>query len=428
MARKPIRVSQLNSYIARLVAADGVLSDVSLIGEISNFKVHGSGHVYFSLIDESSRIDCFLGSGIYRGLDFRLQDGMEIVAEGYVNVYEKGGRYSLNIRRFTESGQGGLSADFEKLKNKLSEKGYFDEDRKKAIPSFPHKIAIVTSETGAAVNDMLKIITTRNSVVDIFIFPTLVQGGGAAEMIASRVRQVNKEYPGTDVIIVGRGGGSSEDLAAFNEEVLADAIFESAIPVVSAVGHETDFSISDFVADKRAETPTAAAVLVCPDTDELLEDAEALFSRMRGGVSRLASGYELRIRANNMEALLGQLKSGVSERNAHLSSLVSRVRSSAGETKRRIRDIDFMRAAMRNAVKTKAEKASYSVWGQAEKLEALNPLRILSRGYAIVEDSAGKAVIRASALKAGDETHIKFSDGHAGATISEVILGGIADE
>jgi len=305
--KKPIRVSQLNAYLARLIASDGVLSDVAVTGEISNFKLHGSGHVYFSLIDEMSRIDCFLPSGIYRGIGMDLSDGKEVVAEGYVNVYEKGGRYSLTIRRLVAAGQGDLSLAFERLKKKLSEKGYFEEVHKKPLPSFPERVAIVTSETGAAVQDMLKIIQARNSVADVFVFPTLVQGAGAAEMIAARIRQVNEDYPETDVMIVGRGGGSAEDLNAFNEEAVADAIFNSVIPVISAVGHETDFTIADFVADVRAETPTAAAAMAVPDTGELLDDIEALFSQVKSGIKGRLSNMELKLRVNNINALLGAL-------------------------------------------------------------------------------------------------------------------------
>ena len=403
MARKPIRVSQLNSYLARLIAADGMLSDVSVVGEVSNFKAHGSGHVYFSLIDETSRIDCFLGSNVYRGLGFKFRDGSEIVAEGYVNIYEKGGRYSLTIRKMFESGQGALAADFERLKKKLSEKGYFDEARKKPLPAFPGLISIVTSETGAAVNDMIKIISTRNSVVDVMIFPTLVQGEGAAEMIASRIRQINKDYPHTDVIITGRGGGSSEDLAAFNEEVVADAIFESVIPVISAVGHETDFSISDFVADRRAETPTAAAVMACPDTEELSEDIDELLSRVRNGVSRLAARCDLQLRANNMAALTGKLKNGYAERLTHLKAV---------------------RMQIDNAIRMKLEKSSHRAQSQSDRLEALSPLRVLSRGYAIVEDAKGLAVAGAGSLTEGEDIGIRFSDGRAGATVKSVIVGG----
>ena len=407
MARKPIRVSQLNSYLAKLIAADGVLSDISVIGEVSNFKVHGSGHVYFSLIDDASRIDCFLGSGIYRNLGFELRDGTELIAEGYVNVYEKGGRYSLNIRKLFEEGQGGVSQDFERLKKKLAEKGYFEEDRKKILPDFPQKIAIVTSETGAAVNDIIKIITTRNSVVSVLIYPTLVQGEGASKMIAARIKQVNEDLPPADVMIVGRGGGSSEDLAAFNDEVVADAIFSSKIPVISAVGHETDFTISDFVADRRAETPTAAAVLACPDTGELTEDVEALYSTIKTGLTRQVSINEMRIRANNMEALIGRLKSGVSERDAYLSSVSMR---------------------MKGSVMSKVEKAGYRAKGQMERLEALSPVKVLSRGYAIVVDGDGHAVTSAVNLAEGDETYMRFSDGRVSAIVKKVELGGIVDD
>jgi len=372
------------------------------------------------MIDEASRIDCFLASSIYRSLDFRLQDGAEIVADGYVNVYEKGGRYSLNIRRISDSGQGGLSQDFEKLKKKLSEKGYFDEDRKKPLPSFPDSIAIITSESGAAVNDMLKIITSRNSVVNILIFPTLVQGDGAAVMIASRIRQVNAEYPDTDVIIVGRGGGSSEDLAAFSEEVIADAIFESDIPVISAVGHETDFSISDFVADKRAETPTAAAVLVCPDTYELYDDAEELFSRMKGGIARLTAHFDLRIRSNNMAALLGSLRSGVSERGVQLTGIRSKIKTEVLFKADRLTELEVFMTSVRSSVFTKLDRSEYRIEGDAEKLEALNPLNVLSRGFTIVEDSKGRSVSSAGTLSPGDDIGLRFSDGHAKANVTEV--------
>jgi len=403
VARKPIRVSQLNSYLAKLIAADGMLSDVCVVGEVSNFKVHGSGHVYFSLIDEASRIDCFLGSGLYRGLGFKMSDGAEVVAEGHVNVYEKGGRYSLTIRRLSEEGRGGLSLDFERLKKKLSEKGYFDESRKKPLPVFPLRIAVVTSETGAAVNDIIKIITTRNSVADVFVYPTLVQGDGAAEMIAARIRQVNADLPLADVMIVGRGGGSSEDLAAFSEEAVADAIFGSSVPVVSAVGHETDFSIADFVADRRAETPTAAAALVCPDTGELREDVEALYSRMKSAIARQYSNCDLRVRANNMGALIGRLKSGVSERGAYLRAI---------------------RLRMQGSVKAKVEKGESAAHRQHDRLEALSPLKVLSRGYAIAFDAEGRSVAGAGDLAAGDEAVFRFSDGRVSTVVKEVFSGG----
>ena len=403
VAKKPIRVSQLNAYLARLIAADSVLSSVTVVGEISNLKLHSSGHVYFSLKDETSRLDCFLPAGIYMGLNFDLKDGSEIIADGYVNVYEKGGRYSLTIRHLTEAGQGDLAQAFEQLKQKLAEKGYFDESRKKPLPTFPKKIAIVTSATGAAVADMIKIISARNSVVDILVFPSLVQGEGAAEMIASQIRRINEDYSDIDVMIVGRGGGSAEDLWAFNEEAVADAIFFSDIPVISAVGHETDFTISDFVSDRRAETPTAAAALAAPDTTELKDDLDMLLGQLKSSMTGLFTNLELKVRANNISALIGRLKSGVSERKTHA---------------------EFLLAGMKNTVYSKYERNNFRVKAAVEKLEALDPKRVLSRGYAIIENDDKKAISSASALTAGQKIRAKFSDGEAVAEIKEVWIDG----
>ncbi|MCL1896520.1 MAG: exodeoxyribonuclease VII large subunit [Clostridiales bacterium] len=422
MARKPVRVSQLNAYIARLLASDGVLSDLAVTGEVSNFKRHGSGHVYFSLVDEASRIDCFLPSSVFERLGFAVSDGAEVLAEGYINVYEKGGRYSLTIRRLSMSGQGDLAQAFEMLKKKLSEKGYFDEGKKKPLPAFPLSIAIVTSGTGAAVNDMVKIITSRNSVADILIFPTLVQGEGAADMIASRIRQVNADFAGTDVIITGRGGGSSEDLWAFNEEAVADAIFFSKIPVISAVGHETDFTIADFVADRRAETPTAAAALAAPDTLELSEDIEAVFAQMKSSMTALLSRAGMRLRASNMEALIGRLKSGISERGTHAASLLASMQRTVRAKTERRAELDALRGGMRHAVSAGAERAGYRLQAQAEKIDALDPLKVLSRGYAIVEDADGRAVSRASVLKEGQTIGARLSDGRIVAVVEDVVV------
>jgi exodeoxyribonuclease VII large subunit len=424
VARKPIRVSQLNAYLARLIAADGALSDIAVTGEVSNFKVHGTGHVYFSLKDEASRIDCFLPAGIYRGIGFELKDGAEVVCDGYVNVYEKGGRYSLTIRRLTAKGQGGLSVAFEQLKKKLSEKGYFDEERKKPLPAFPLSIAIVTSDTGAALSDMLKIITSRNNTVDVIIFPTLVQGAGAAEMIASRIRQAGRGYPDTDVLIVGRGGGSSEDLAAFNEEEVADAIFESVIPVISAVGHETDFTIADFVADRRAETPTAAAMLAAPDTGELAQDVEVIFDHIKHRVSGLASRAELRLRANNLLALAGRLKSGMAERGAHAEALYTLVRGTVNAKTDRSAEVKELWNRIGKEVLLKTERGLYEARARLERLEALDPLRVLARGYAIIEDGDGRTVTRAGAIAGGQCITARFADGRAAAVVSEVELYG----
>ena len=420
-AGKPVSVSQVNAYLSRLIASDGVLSDIAVTGEVSNYKVHGSGHVYFSLKDTASRLDCFLPAGIYRGLDFKIDEGAEIIAEGYINVFEKGGRYSLTIRQVSLSGgKGDLARAFEGLKHKLAEKGYFETSRKKALPFFPLKIALVTSKTGAAVEDMSKIITARNSAADILIFPTLVQGDGAAVKIASRIRQINVSYPDVDVMIVGRGGGSAEDLWAFNEEPVADAIFESVIPVISAVGHETDFTISDFVADKRAETPTAAAVMAAPDTYELSEDLDALLGQIKGSLAGITSRLELRIRANNMDALLGRLKSGIAERVKHIASIQTGLRYAIIKKTDKKPEIKGRLAGIRNAAFTKAERGAYRLEAQYKRLEALNPLGVLSRGYAIVENEAGRAVGRAAALSEGENINALFFDGSVKASVREI--------
>ena len=265
MAVKPVKVSQLNGYIKRILQTDPILGNVSVVGEISNLKFHGSGHVYFSMKDEGSRLNCFLPSERAESLRYELSEGMEITASGYIYLYERGGSYSLNIRDIEVAGLGNLSIAFEKLKEKLGKEGLFDAEHKKEIPFFPEKIAVVTSESGAAIRDILKIIKNKNNYVDILIYPVLVQGPAAAGEIAEAICDINENCPDVDTIIVGRGGGAMEELWAFNEEIVARSIYNSNIPVISAVGHETDVTISDFVADRRAETPTAAANLAVPD-------------------------------------------------------------------------------------------------------------------------------------------------------------------
>ena len=259
MGLKPIRVGQLNNYIGRVLKTDPILGNVSVIGEISNLKFHGSGHVYFSLKDEASKVNCFLAASNLERISCPMEEGMEIIASGYISVYERGGYYSLNIRDIEVNGEGQLAIQFEKLKAKLEKEGLFAAENKKLLPAFPSKIAVVTSETGAAVRDIIRTIKNKNDYVDILVYPVLVQGPAAAKDIADAITDINENYRDIDVIIKGRGGGSMEELWAFNEEMVARSIFASEIPVISAVGHETDFTISDFTADFRAATPTRAS-------------------------------------------------------------------------------------------------------------------------------------------------------------------------
>ncbi len=374
MALRPVTVSQLNDYISRVLTTDPLLGNISVTGEISNLKYHSSGHVYFSIIDQNSKINCFLPSSTLRNINYELGDGLEVVIHGYINVYKKGGTYTLFVRSIEVSGEGNLSMAFELLKKKLDQEGLFDTVYKKPIPKFPKKVGIVTSETGAAVRDILKIIKSRTKLVDVFIFPVLVQGNDAARDIAETLDFINKRYNDIDVLIVGRGGGSTEDLWAFNEEILARAIFRSEIPIISAVGHEIDFSISDFVADMRAETPTAAAEKAVPD-DEYLQDR--------------IDDYK--------ESLMADLKGKVS-----YSKLL---------TDRYVENI-------RHVLLNRIDRLSHKLEQSKITLDENNPANILSKGYAILEDNSGKVVTSVNHISENSKYRLYLKDGCVEITIS----------
>lgn len=353
---------------------DPLLGNVSIIGEISNLKYHNTGHVYFTLKDEDSKVNCFLAKDVLEKSRYEMADGMEITAAGYIYLYERGGTYSLNIRDIQIQGLGNLSVAFEKLKDKLSKEGLFDQKLKKEIPFFPQKIAIVTSETGAAVQDMLKIITVRNNFVDILVYPCLVQGPGAADEIARAIDNINLSFPQIDTIIVGRGGGSMEELWAFNEERVARSISQSKIPVISAVGHETDFTITDFVSDRRAETPTAAAQLAVPHIGELKESLQYTLNNLIRGTE------------------------------SHLQYLGMQVQRSSKE--------EFLRLL---------EKKVLLCHMQADRLkdllEAFNPAHIMSKGYVAIVDENNKFINSISKLEKGQKILAKFQDGSASLSV-----------
>jgi exodeoxyribonuclease VII large subunit len=319
-----------------------------------------------------------------------------------------------------------LDAKYEALKESLKQKGYFDSGRKRPIPSFALRVGIVTSNTGAAVEDMVKIITQRNSVADILIFPTLVQGEGAAEMIAAQIREACEQLPAIDVLIVGRGGGSKEDLWAFNEETVADAIYTSKIPVISAVGHETDITIADFVADLRAETPTAAAQMAVPNTFELTEDIDALLYGLRDGARRTLRRDELRVLAFSPEDSMAAFKSGLGERQARVEQARGAMENAIGRqgVGERIIRADALATGMRHILLGRMERASDRLDGRYEHLEALSPFGVLSRGYAIVEKADGKAVSSAIGLAPGDDAKILFHDGRVSMKVKEVTSNG----
>ena len=369
MALKPVTVSQLNEYISRVLMTDPLLENVTVTGEISNLKYHSSGHVYFSINDENSKINCFFPASYVRNLSYELGDGLEVVINGYINVYKKGGTYTLFVRTVTVAGEGNLAMAFQLLKDRLSKEGLFDPAHKKPIPEFPHKIGIVTSRTGAAVQDILKIITSRNNLVDIIIFPVQVQGEGAAQDIADTLDMIsqNDEFSDIDTLIVGRGGGSTEDLWAFNEEVLARAIYRCTIPVISAVGHEIDFSISDFVADRRAETPTTAAEMAVPDLREIRLSLEK-----------------------------------------HKTDLLSRLNA---KVKTDSLMIENCMLEIRNTMERRLAEYSHKLETMKLFLEENNPSSVLKKGYGILEDMSGNVVSSVNHIKEGERYVLALKDG-----------------
>lgn len=280
MAIKPVTVGVLSDYINNLMKKDGILSKVKVVGEVSNLTFHSAGHVYFSLKDETSTIKCVIFRDISQNLNVNIEEGNKIIVEGSISVFKKGGYYSLNVVSLEIEGKGDINQTFEETKRKLQKEGLFDLEFKKELPRYPKKIAVVTSPTGAAIKDILKTIKDRNSIVDILVFPVLVQGIGAPDDIKYGIDYINKNlYDEIDLIIVGRGGGSLEDLWAFNDEKVARAIFNSEIPIISAVGHEVDVTLADFVADVRAATPTAAAVIAVPSMEDMENTLMSLKNR-----------------------------------------------------------------------------------------------------------------------------------------------------
>lgn len=399
MAIKPVKVSQLNGYIKRILQTDPLLGNVSVVGEVSNLKFHGSGHVYFSMKDENSKLNCFLPSERVKDLRYQLSEGMEITASGYIYLYERGGSYSLNIRDIEVAGLGNLSLAFEELKKKLEAEGLFDQKHKKEIPFFPEKIAVITSETGAAIRDILKIIKSKNDHVDVVICPVLVQGPAAAGEIAAAISRVNEELPEVDTIIAGRGGGAMEDLWAFNEEIVARSIFSSRIPVISAVGHETDFTISDFVADRRAETPTAAAHLAVPDIQELKAYVSDLKENLRLSLESCLRYKETQLSALDLAAFRRDLESRI---------VMEQMR------------IDNIKAENLHQITARIDDYKQRVDLLMASLRSLDPMAIMGRGYAAVTNKDGLLVGSTGQLRPQDDVILVLRDGQADCTVNQV--------
>ncbi|MBQ9891320.1 MAG: exodeoxyribonuclease VII large subunit [Firmicutes bacterium] len=374
MAVKPISVSQLNRYIARVLGTDPILSGLSVSGEISGLTKHSSGHWYFDLKDKTSKVRCFLHAARALRLRFEIDAGMEVVVFGSINLYEPGGYYSLNVTDIQPMGEGALAAAFEKLRKKLEAEGLFDAAHKRPLPAFPSRIGVVTSPTGAAIRDIITTVTRRDPLADILLYPALVQGEGSAATVCEGIRVLNEKFPELDVIIIGRGGGSAEDLWTFNEESVARAVYASKIPVISAVGHEVDTVITDYVADVRAATPTAAAELAVPHVGNIKDRLTACApGRM----------YDL---------------------------LASRLELCASKTLRLKESADSAAVSMISELSSKLRLLKLD-------LDSSHPLGVLEKGYAAVKASDGSWRTRASQLKAGENVQLVFSDGTAEATV-----------
>ena len=392
-----LSVTELNEYARKLLAGDPLLRNVEVVGEISGYKHHSSGHRYFSLKDEGARVQCVMFRQNAFGLDFVPGDGMQVTVKGSASIYTQGGSFQLYVSQMKKAGQGDLFVRFEKLKRKLLAEGLFDPARKREIPPMPRIIGVVTSRTGAAIRDIIHVARRRNPNMGIVVSPCAVQGDGAAAEIVRAIERLNRSGA-CDVMLVGRGGGSMEDLWAFNEEIVARAIAASAIPVISCVGHEVDFTIADFVADLRAPTPSAAAELAVPELKQLQSALDGAVRRLAGA---LASGQ--RIRRLGLERLcasaaLSQPERMLEPRRSALKALSDRLGT---------------------AMPARLEKNRHSLAALEASLRALNPASVLERGYAVVRQD-GHVVPGVKDADAGSPLRIGFRDGEIEANIAAI--------
>lgn len=378
-------VSRVNNYIKRLIDSKSVLNNIWVKGEISNYKRHSSGHIYLTLKDEGSILKAVMFRAAASSLDFEPSDGTMVIAHGRISVYEAGGAYQLYIEDMTLDGIGDLYREFEKLKAKLSEEGLFDEQYKKPIPKFPSRIGVATATTGAAVRDIINVITRRYPLAEIVVYPTLVQGNGAKESIVGAIEYFNATKS-VDTLIIGRGGGSIEDLWAFNEECVARAIFNSEIPIISAVGHETDFTIADFVSDLRAPTPSAAAEISVPSADELKRLISIYTSRMNTA--------SLSFIDRNKKTLARLMPKNPQDKINELSQKLDM----------RIQTLEQVYKLVINQKRREMSECS-------AKLDALSPLKTLTRGYSIPVNQEGTVLRETKDFTKNMDFTLKVKDG-----------------
>ncbi|MCU6754431.1 exodeoxyribonuclease VII large subunit [Bovifimicola ammoniilytica] len=383
-------VSQANQYIKNMFNQDFLLNNISVRGEVSNCKYHSSGHIYFSIKDRNGLLSCVMFAGKKRGLDFKMEEGNKVIVSGNINVYERDGKYQLYADKIEKEGTGDLYKRFIELKNELEEMGMFSDEYKKEIPKYSMNVGIVTASTGAAIQDIINISKRRNPYIKLVLYPAKVQGDGAADTIVNGIRCLDSKN--LDVIIVGRGGGSIEDLWAFNEEKVARAIFECNTPVISAVGHETDYTIADYVADMRAPTPSAAAELVVFEYNKLCEKISSYEENMRYRIDIKIRNYR-----NTVNDLLWKLNK---------MSPANNIQSK----RQRLADLEIR---LYDSINRKTSERRHQLELLTERLNGLSPLNKLSGGYAYISDDKNKPVKSIKQINADDELKIVLKDGNA---------------
>lgn len=395
MEYNPITVTDLNKYIKNKIDGDEMLNNVLVKGEISNFKNHYTGHMYFTLKDENSLIKCVMFKSYTTHLSFMPKDGMKVMVLGSVAVFERDGIYQIYAKAMKEDGLGSLYTAYEELKKKLEQEGLFAESHKKKIPFMPKTIGVLTSNTGAVIRDIINVSTRRNPGVHIRLYPVPVQGPGAAEKIAEGIKFMN-ENKLADVLIIGRGGGSLEDLWPFNEEIVARAIYDSELPIISAVGHETDFTIADFVADLRAPTPSAAAELAVANIDDVRETLKLYNNRYKVALKK-----KIELMRLSYEKCMARPAYKNPTQKINEQYMV----------------IDMKVKALQNNMMLKLKEAKTSFVKETAKLDSLSPLKTLTRGYSIVTEQDGKIIKSVNDLNSGEKVNLRLSDGQKTATI-----------
>ena len=397
MQQQVFSVSEVNGWIKNLIDGIPQLNGVFIRGELSNYKIYPSGHHYFTLKDAESSLRCVMFKGSAMKLRFRPENGMKVIAFGRISVFPRDGAYRLYCSQLTADGIGDLHIAFEQLKEKLYREGLFDEGHKKPLPPYPQRIAIVTSSAGAAVHDMIRILRRRYPIAKILLLPVRVQGVEAPPEIAGAIRYANR-WQLADVLITGRGGGSLEDLWAFNDERVARAIYDSEIPVISAVGHEPDVTISDFVADRRASTPSNAAEIAVPDMAELLRALQSTENRMAQGTLNLLDRQEKRLETLGKKRVLSDPMAFLQDRRLQLDYVQQKLASTARE---QLAD-DTEKFAQLTA-----------------KLDALSPLKVLGRGYAMAQRTDGTVLRSSEQVEPGDLIRVRLADGSIGCTVED---------